>query len=131
MHSSKILIINYYYANHIVKTIETFGQLRYVSARVMERSIGLINDNIKSRQNPAVNSFNYVKDRFAYMRRGFNEALRVDQTIIHAFSPTEVVHGSDFIDVIGTNTITKVQFIYPSKSGLKIAIKGNRVNNLI
>ncbi|GAN11908.1 hypothetical protein MAM1_1246c11533 [Mucor ambiguus] len=48
----------------------------------------------------------------------------------YASSTTEVLHHS-FLEIIGTNVITKIVSTYPSQSGQQITIKKNSVNAVV
>lgn len=63
--SAKVFTINMHYFNHVPRALQMFGPTRLISARPLERMIGKLKRNIRSKKSPADNSYNSVLNHFA------------------------------------------------------------------
>lgn len=120
-----------HYLNHVVNATRCLGPLRYVSARPMKRSTGLIKDHIKSRQKPSCNAFNYVLDHFGRSKKEQSRLQQVEDPYTYKCQTNESIRNAEYVRIIGQDRVRIIKSYQFSKPGQKISIKHNRVNSVI
>lgn len=120
-----------HYVHHILQATRKLGPLRYTSARPMERAIGIIKNNIKSRQNPSENAFNFIKDHFALSQKNQKSALTPDPATVLKNSKAKQLNNQEHISVIGIDRVVEIQSYFPSRTGQKICILANKINSIV
>jgi hypothetical protein len=114
-----------HYLNHVPRALQMFGPTRLISARPLERMIGKLKTNIRSKRSPAANSYNSVLNHFADSYKKIqktNENFRNTTNIEYKSSQYKALKNDELQNVIGHQNIRVIRSCSPILSGQTLRI---------
>lgn len=109
-----------HYLNHVSKSLQLFGPSRLISARPLERMIGRMKSNIKSKRNPTANCFNAVINNFAESCRSLEDSTEdfsVSIKVEYKYPDFRPVEDLVLANIVGVSQIRPINTYFPTIAG--------------
>lgn len=127
--SPKNFTINMHYLNHVPKALRLFGPTRIISARPIERTIGKLKTDIKSKRSPAENSYSSVLKYFGNSYEKIqkdNEYFKKTISVEYKSSNFQDVENGGLQNLIGNQSVRVIRSYSPTKSGQTLRFSRSR-----